>query len=102
MEEPFGYVRMLLFSVSFFKLRGVNKISNDVGRFAMTVVLRIAYGITVTGMDDPFLKLIMSSSESVGRGGGAGTSMVDLFPISKCFIEQAVKIPKQTLTTPQS
>ncbi|KAH6671036.1 cytochrome P450 CYP621A2 [Halenospora varia] len=70
---------------------------NHLATFAMTVVLRIAYGITVTGMDDPFLKLIMSSSESVGRGGGAGTSMVDLFPIIRKLPQWFTFIPSLKL-----
>ncbi|KAH8665239.1 putative O-methylsterigmatocystin oxidoreductase [Tricladium varicosporioides] len=70
---------------------------NHIVTFAMTVVLRIAYGITVTGMDDPFLKLIMSSSDSVGRGGSAGTSMVDLFPIIRKLPQWFTLIPSLKL-----
>ncbi|KAF4620237.1 hypothetical protein G7Y89_g14583 [Cudoniella acicularis] len=49
--------------------------------FAVTVILRIAYGITVTGIDDPYVKLALNSSKAVERGGSAGTSLVDLFPV---------------------
>ena len=52
-------------------------------RYTTAVVLRIAYGIEVTGKDDPYVRIAEGVSDGLSNGGAPGSTMVDVFPISR-------------------
>ncbi|KUJ15017.1 cytochrome P450 [Mollisia scopiformis] len=48
--------------------------------FGTTVILRIAYGITVGENDDPYVELAKKASFIISNAGQTGATMVDNFP----------------------
>ncbi|KAL2269692.1 hypothetical protein VTJ83DRAFT_1876 [Remersonia thermophila] len=51
-----------------------------VRRFAVAVVLKIAYGLDIDGPDSPWLKMAEDTSEAVGKSGAPASSIMDRFP----------------------
>jgi len=54
--------------------------------YTTAIVLRIAYGIEVTGKDDQYVQIADRISEAISNGGSAGSTMVDIFPLSVLLI----------------
>lgn len=49
-------------------------------RFSTSVVLGIAFGVTVEGRDSPYVQMAKDTSYAQGHGGAPGATSVDFFP----------------------
>ena len=49
-------------------------------RFASAIVLRIAFGVTLTGDDDPHIQIAIDANTAAAEGGSPGATVVDYFP----------------------
>lgn len=54
-------------------------------RFASAVVLRIGFGVTLTGDDDPYIQIAADANSATAKGGSPGATLVDYFPIFSKF-----------------
>ena len=57
--------------------------SNAKNSFAIAIIIRLTYGIEVTGPDDPLIELADKGGKTVSEGGPAGATFVDIFPFGK-------------------
>lgn len=54
-----------------------------VRRFAVAVVLKIAYGLDVDDPDSPWIEMADETSNAIGKSGAPASSIMDRFPASK-------------------
>jgi hypothetical protein len=62
---------------------------NAVRRCSVAIVLKIAYGLSVDGPESPWIDLAEKSASAIGKAGAPGSSIMDLFPFSKCRLNSA-------------
>lgn len=49
------------------------------------MVLRIGFGVTLTGDDDPYIQIAADANSATAKGGSPGATLVDYFPIFSKF-----------------
>lgn len=57
---------------------------NSVRRFAVAIMLKIAYGIEVDGPSSPWIQLAEDAANAIGKSGAPASSIMDRFPVSEC------------------
>ncbi|KZT69390.1 cytochrome P450 [Daedalea quercina L-15889] len=55
----------------------------ELKRYTAAIMLEIGYGHTVTSLDDEYIKMIENGVRKCLSGSGAGSALVDFFPILK-------------------
>jgi hypothetical protein len=75
MEEAHGFVRL--------RFSATPVSSNAENSFAIAIIIRLTYGIEVTGPEDPLIELADKGGKTVSEGGPAGATFVDIFPFGK-------------------
>ncbi|OKL56409.1 hypothetical protein UA08_08055 [Talaromyces atroroseus] len=53
--------------------------------FAIAIIIRLTYGIEVTGPEDPLIELADKGGKTVSEGGPAGATFVDIFPFVRAL-----------------
>lgn len=56
---------------------------NSVRRFAVAIMLDIAYGLDVDGPDSPWIQMAQDSATAIGKAGAPASSIMDHLPASK-------------------
>lgn len=56
---------------------------NSIRRFAVAVVLKIAYGLEVDGPNSPWIELADDTANAIGKSGAPASSIMDRFPASR-------------------
>lgn len=64
-------------------------------RFASAIVLRIGFGVTLSGDDDPYIQIAIDANMATAKGGSPGATLVDYFPFLSNFPDWLVR--SQTL-----
>jgi hypothetical protein len=57
---------------------------NSVRRFAVAIMLKIAYGLEVDGPSSPWIQLAEDAANAIGKSGAPASSIMDRFPVSEC------------------
>lgn len=69
-----------------------------VTHFAVSIMMKITYGINVDTPTDEWVKLAAEASEAVGKAGAPGSSIMDRIPWSKFFPSHEIVRKNKMLT----
>jgi hypothetical protein len=63
----------------------------NLNSYTTAVVLRIGYGIEITSKNDQYVEIAAGISEALSNGGSTGSTMVDVFPLSKFLLPERTR-----------
>lgn len=58
--------------------------NSSIRRFAVAIVLNIAFGVEVEGLNSPWIKIADDAADAISNSGAPASSIVDRFPASTC------------------